>query len=89
MLTKDDLKQLGKLIDARLDAKFDEKLEPLKKQLETVELKVELVNTNLKKAEAEIIDEIRDIVVSAATQAQVIDLERRVAALEKKLDQKN
>jgi hypothetical protein len=33
MFTKDELEQLGQVIDTRLDAKLDEKLAPLKKDI--------------------------------------------------------
>lgn len=49
------LKQIGDLIDKKLDekldAKFDEKLKPLKEQLDTVEMKVEIVNKRVEQLE--------------------------------------
>ena len=37
MLTKDDLQQIGKVIDQKLDQKFDQKLKPIHKKLNKID----------------------------------------------------
>ena len=48
MLTPDDLEQIGKVIDARLDAKLDEKLAPLKTDIKTVTEDMQRVKKDLR-----------------------------------------
>ncbi len=43
MLTKDELEQLGQLIDQRLDVKLDQKLKPIKKNLLTIKKTVDVM----------------------------------------------
>ena len=43
MLTKEELEQLGQLIDQRLDVKLDQKLKPIKKNLRAVKKTVDVM----------------------------------------------
>jgi hypothetical protein len=43
MLTKDEVEQLGQLLDQRLDRKFDQKLKPIKKNLRAVKKTVDVM----------------------------------------------
>jgi len=44
MLTKSDLKQIGEVIDERLEAKLEQKLEPIKKDLKYLKKKVNRID---------------------------------------------
>lgn len=84
MLSNDDLKQISQLLRP-INEKLDQQgkaIKSLKQDVERVELKVELVNSNLKKSETEIIDVVKDVANLAATQKQVDNLEERVKNLE-------
>ena len=59
-------------------------IQALKQSDERIEMKIELVNSNLKKTEEEIISNITYLLHNAATQKQVDDLEDRIGILEKK-----
>ncbi len=42
MLTKNDLANIGKVVDQKLDAKLDEKLDPIKKKIDSIDKKLTL-----------------------------------------------
>jgi len=69
MLTKNDLNQIGKVIDGKLDEKLDQKLKPIKKDL-----------TSLKK-DVKYLKKTVDIIVANYDEADV-KLERRVRKIE-------
>ncbi len=78
MLTKDDLLAIGSLID--------EKLKPIKEQLDTVELKVEAGNARTERIEKKLDREVTDL---ADTQREILvkldkidDHETRIRQLE-------
>ena len=54
MLTKSDLKQIRVVVR--------EEAEPIKKQLDTVEMKVELVNKRVEQAQEETIDALSELI---------------------------
>ena len=54
MLTKNDLQQIREVVN--------EEVEPIKKQLDTVEIKVELVNKRLDQAQEETINALSELI---------------------------
>lgn len=50
-MTKEDLMQLSELIDAKLDAKFDEKLTPIYNRLDNIDRRLDKVEQRLDKVE--------------------------------------
>jgi hypothetical protein len=54
--------KLEKKLEEKLDKKLEEKLAPIKKQLDTVELKVELVNKRVEQAQEETIEVLSDLI---------------------------
>lgn len=83
MLTKDDLEQIGKLINSSLD----QKLEPINKHLATVDTKLATLNAKIEATEAHLaakIDKVQetvDIVQNVVVEDHV-KLEKRVSRLE-------
>lgn len=54
MLTKNDLRQIGRIVK--------DEVEPIKKQLDAVEIKVELVNKRVVQAQEETIDALSELI---------------------------
>ena len=58
MLTKNDLKQIRVVVKEEIQ----EEVKPIKKQLDTVEMKVELVNKRVGQAQDETIDALSELI---------------------------
>lgn len=54
MLTKSDVKQIRGVVREEVETVVENRLKPIKKQLNIVEMKVEVVNNRLEKTEQEL-----------------------------------
>jgi hypothetical protein len=80
MLTKNDLQQIGKVIDDRLGSKLDEKLNPIKTTLGLVQKDLKDVKKRVGKIEKTV------DVMAKLFDAEDVRLGKRVATIEKHLD---
>ena len=83
MLTKDDLEQIGKLIQAS-EQRLTSKIETVDKKVDTVDLKVEAAHKFNKKAHAETMEILLDIgeINYHELKKDLKDLKKRVGLLE-------
>jgi hypothetical protein len=81
MLTKDDLEQIGKLIQAS-EQRVTSKIETVDKKVDTVDLKVEAVHEFNKKAHAETMETLLDI-----GEINYKELQKELKALKKRVEQ--
>lgn len=58
MLTKKDLKQIRVVVKEEIE----DEIKPIKKQLDTVEIKVELVNKRVEQSQEETIDALSELI---------------------------
>ena len=72
MMDSNDLKQISNLLD--------EKLAPIKNQLDTVEIKIELVNKKVEKSQQETIETLSDLINTSYNLH-----EERIKTIEKQL----
>ena len=85
MLTKDDLEQIGKLIQAS-EQRVTSKIETVDKKVDTVDLKVEASHEFNKKAHEETMETLLDIgeINYHELKKEIADLKKRMELLEGK-----
>jgi len=79
MLDKQDFKQIEIIINTALDAKLDEKLEPIKQRLDSIEFELKEIREELAKLSKV---ESEDI---AGSYRDIENLKKRVAELENEI----
>ena len=61
MLTKSDLQQIGNVIDERLEAKLEQKLKPIKKELRYIKKTVDIIAKNYDEGDVKLDTRVKKI----------------------------
>lgn len=79
MLTKDDLKQIGDVVEEKLEQKLEQKLEPIRNDLSVVKKDMRSAKSDITKIRSDI-----DIIIDSFDR-DYLDLRGRVERIEEKL----